>query len=86
MNLGLAGHSFPRSLHSQWTDPWICRCGLTLSADEITAHHRAGWAGVPPCPMLGTVNTIEQMSASLNPPAPPVVLEGQLSLLDDLVA
>jgi hypothetical protein len=77
MNLGLAGHSFPRALHSQWTDPWICRCGLTLSADQL-------YESQAPCPMLGVVNTIEQAGASLHPPAPPVVLEGQLSLLDDV--
>jgi len=75
----LAGHSFPRALHSQQSDPWICRCGLTLTYAQL-------YEPQAPCRMLGVVNTIEQMSASLNPPAPPVVLEGQLSLLDDLVA
>ena len=75
----LAGHSFPRALHSQPDDPYRCRCGLTLNADQL-------YEPQPPCPMLGVVSTVEQMGASLHPPAPPVVLEGQLSLLDDVSA
>lgn len=70
----LAGHAFPRSLYAPTDAPYRCRCGLEVDADTIRTRP---WADHPLCPMLGIVNTVEQMAT---PTPAPVVLDGQLSL------